>query len=266
MAVIWNIAKATFKETMQKKIMWVFFGIALLIIGLSFLFTYFSPSEELQLIKSMGLGVIYLFGILIALIITAGLIPTEIERRTLHTVLSKPVERWQFVTGKFLGVALVLFMNMMLMGIALLIVVLSKGSARAEGFLKALITNSRILEATLLLFFYLLILSALAILFSILTTTNISITLTAFIFVIGSLSDYVVDLIKLSHNPLTQLLLKILHLIVPNFANASIYNPVIHNYIPSGEALYVLMAIAYSLAYSLILILLSNWIFMGKEV
>ncbi|MGC8843919.1 MAG: ABC transporter permease, partial [bacterium] len=159
MAVIWNIAKATFKETMQKKIMWVFFGIALLIIGLSFLFTYFSPSEELQLIKSMGLGVIYLFGILIALIITAGLIPTEIERRTLHTVLSKPVERWQFVTGKFLGVALVLFMNMMLMGIALLIVVLSKGSARAEGFLKALITNSRILEATLLLFFYLLILS-----------------------------------------------------------------------------------------------------------
>jgi|YelNatPaOPRAMG01_1025707.scaffolds.fasta_scaffold80190_2 ABC-type transport system involved in multi-copper enzyme maturation permease subunit len=266
MSVIWSIAKATFKESMQKKIMWVFFGIALLIIGLSFIFSYFSPSEELVLIKSIGLGIIYLFGVLIALIITAGLIPTEIERRTLHTVLSKPIERWQFVVGKFIGVALVLFMNMMLMAIALLIVVMSKGSARAEGFFKALVTNSRILEATLLLFFYLLILSAFAILFSIFSTTNISITLSAFVFVIGSLSDYVADIIKLSHNPLTSVVLKVLHLIVPNFGNASIYNSVIHGYIPAGEAYYVLMAIAYSLAYCLVLMILSTWIFAGKEV
>lgn len=266
MTAIWNIAKATFKECTQKKVMWILFGVALLIIGLSFIFSFFTPSEKLQLIKSMGLGVIYLFGVVIALIVTAGLIPTEIERRTVHTILSKPVERWQFVVGKFLGVALILFMNMMLMGIALLIVVMSQGSVRAEGLWKALATNSRILEATFLLFFYLLILVAFAILFSILTTTNISITLSAFVLVVGSLSDYVSALINTSQNPITQIFLKALHLLLPNFGNANIYNSVIHGYIPAGELTYVLMAIAYTLAYSLILMILSCWVFAGKEV
>ncbi|MBC7326485.1 ABC transporter permease subunit [bacterium] len=266
MSVVWNIARATFKECVQKKVMWILFGVALVIIGLSFIFSFFAPSEKLVLIKSMGLGVIYLFGIVIALIVTAGLIPTEIERRTLHTVLSKPVERWQFVLGKFFGVALVLFMNMMIMGLALLIVVMAQGSVRAEGFFKALLTNSRILEATLLLFFYLLILVAFAILFSILTTTNISITLSAFILVVGSLSDYVNALINASQNPVTQFLLKAIHLIVPNFGNANIYNPVIHGYIPAGEFQYVLLAIAYTVAYTTIITVLSCWSFAGKEV
>lgn len=266
MTVIWNIAKATFKECMQKKVMWILFGVALVIIGLSFVFSFFAPSEKLVLLKSMGLGVIYLFGVVIALIVTAGLIPTEIERRTIHTILSKPVERWQFVVGKFLGISLVLFMNMMLMGVALLIVVMSQGSVRAEGFLKALATNARVLEATFLIFFYLLILIAFAILFSILTTTNISITLSAFVLVVGSLSDYVNALINTSQNPLTQIFLKALHLLVPNFGNANIYNSVIHGYIPPGELIYILMAITYSLAYSLVLVMLSCWVFAGKEV
>ncbi len=264
--VIWNIARATFKECTQKKVMWILLGVALLIIGLSFIFSFFAPSERLVLIKSMGLGAIYLFGAGIALIVTAGLIPTEIERRTVHTVLSKPVERWQFVIGKFLGIALVLFMNLILMGIALLIVIMGQGSVRAEGFVKALVSNARILEATLLLFFYLLILSAFAILFSILTTTNISIMLSLFVFVVGSLSDYVESLINVSQNPLTQIFLKALHLLVPNFGNANIYNPVIHGYIPPGEFLYLLLAIAYALSYSLILTSISCWAFAGKEV
>jgi len=247
-------------------VLWILFGVALLIIGLSFVFSFFTPSEKIVLIKSMGLGVIYLFGVVIALIVTAGLIPTEIERRTVHTILSKPVERWQFVVGKFLGIALVLFMNIMLMGIALLLVVMSQGSVRAEGFMKALASNARILEATFLIFFYLLILVAFAILFSILTTTNISITLSAFILIVGSLSDYVSALINTSQNSLTRTLLQAMHLLVPNFGNANIYNSVIHGYIPAGEALYVSMAIAYALAYSLILMMLSCWVFAGKEV
>ncbi len=266
MSVIWSIAKATFREALQKKVMWIFFGIALMIIGFSYIFSYFTPSEELTLLKSMGLGVVNIFGLLIAIIVTAGLIPTELERRTIHTVLSKPVERWQFVVGKFLGIALVLFMNMMLMGIALFIVVMSKGSVRAEGFWKAFVSESRILEATGLIFFQLLIVVAFAILFSILTTTNISVTLTAFIFVVGSLSDYVSALISAQQNALTQGILKVLHLIVPNFNNYNIYNSVVHGYIPTGEAVYALMVISYGIAYTLMVMILSSWVFSGKEV
>jgi ABC-type transport system involved in multi-copper enzyme maturation permease subunit len=64
-----------------------------------------------------GMRVISLFGVVITLFVAMGAIPTEIERRTAHTILARPIDRWQFVVGKFLGIAFVVALNLVVMAV-----------------------------------------------------------------------------------------------------------------------------------------------------
>ena len=63
----------------------------------------FSRGHDTVIVKTLGLGVILLTGVFISVILGINLLPIEIERRTVYTILSKPVHRYQFVCGKFLG-------------------------------------------------------------------------------------------------------------------------------------------------------------------
>ena len=67
---------------------------------------------------NLGLTAISLFGIVIAIFIGIGLVSKEIEKRTLYTVLAaRPVRRWEFITGKFLGLVMTLTVNALLMSV-----------------------------------------------------------------------------------------------------------------------------------------------------
>src|ERR1043165_5772481 len=83
-----------------------------------------SARSELTVLKSMMLGIIQLTSAVIAIVLTVYMIPNEIERRTIYTILSKPVQRWQFLVGKFLGAVLALGLMMTLMTAVLLVVFL----------------------------------------------------------------------------------------------------------------------------------------------
>ncbi|MBI2447400.1 MAG: ABC transporter permease, partial [Candidatus Omnitrophica bacterium] len=97
------ISNNTFREAMRKKTLNVLLIFALIIIVSSVFFTYLSPGEEMKIIKDMGLGSIMFFGMLIAVFGASSLIPTEIEKKTISTVITKPVRRMEFVLGKFFG-------------------------------------------------------------------------------------------------------------------------------------------------------------------
>jgi ABC-type transport system involved in multi-copper enzyme maturation permease subunit len=88
----------------RKRILMVILLVALLIMLISPAFEPFAAGRGARtLIISFGFGVIQLAGTFIAIIMCTGMIPTEIERRTIYTILSKPVQRYQFVLGKFFG-------------------------------------------------------------------------------------------------------------------------------------------------------------------
>src|SRR6202012_979130 len=117
MNTIWMIASGTFGEAMRRKILNVFLFVALALMVMGFAFASFQPKEEMVIIKSLGLGVIGLAGVFISVILFINLVPVEIERRTIYTILSKPVQRYEFLLGKFIGGLMTVFLNILLMGL-----------------------------------------------------------------------------------------------------------------------------------------------------
>ena len=126
MNTIWLLASSTFGEAIRRKILLVFLfgGLAIMLMGMAF--GALSPTRDLNVTKSLGLGVISLAGVFISIILYITLIPAEIERRTIYSILSKPVQRYQYLTGKFLGGLMTVLTNIALMGVIFLGILTAK--------------------------------------------------------------------------------------------------------------------------------------------
>lgn len=121
----WCIAMYTYREGIRKKILIGFLILSLLVIfGASFISTYLPQTTvgetatdiNLKFVKDLSVSAISVFGILITIFISAMVVPTETENKVVYTVLSKPVSRVQYLLGKFLGVQLIVLVNLGLMG------------------------------------------------------------------------------------------------------------------------------------------------------
>jgi ABC-type Na+ efflux pump permease subunit len=97
------------------KIFYVLLLFALLLIGSSVFMAQMTFQQEFQVLKDIALGAMSLFTSLLAVLATARLLPQEIEDRTAYTVLAKPVSRFEYLTGKLLGVLLLLALSLIAM-------------------------------------------------------------------------------------------------------------------------------------------------------
>src|SRR3989442_3131284 len=97
-----HIAANTFREAVRDRVLYNLIAFALLLSGAAVLVGQISIDIERLVVVNLGLTAVSLFGVVIAIFIGIGLVANEIEKRTLYTVLSRPVRRWEFVVGKFL--------------------------------------------------------------------------------------------------------------------------------------------------------------------
>src|SRR5438876_5944821 len=100
-----HIASNTFREAVRDRVLYNLIAFALLMSGAAILVGQISIDIERLVVINLGLTAVSLFGLVIAIFIGIGLVSKEIDRRTLYTVLSRPVRRWEFIVGKFLGLA-----------------------------------------------------------------------------------------------------------------------------------------------------------------
>src|SRR5947207_11480436 len=114
---ILHIATNTFREAVRDRVLYNLIGFALLLTGAAVLVGQISIDIEKLVVINLGLTAVSLFGIVIAIFIGLGLFSKEIDKRTLYTVLSRPVRRWEFIPGKFFGLAGTLFVNTFFMAI-----------------------------------------------------------------------------------------------------------------------------------------------------
>ncbi|HVF10087.1 MAG TPA: ABC transporter permease, partial [Abditibacteriaceae bacterium] len=96
------IAMTTFHEAVRRRWMSALLAFALVMLALSTFFTWMQPGEEEKFLRDFGTGFIVIITLLMAIFLGASLVPPEIERRTIFTILSKPVNRLEFIIGKFL--------------------------------------------------------------------------------------------------------------------------------------------------------------------
>src|ERR1700756_3859936 len=116
-ARIAHVAYNTFREAVRDRVLYNLIFFAMLLVGAALLFGQISIGIQRIVLVNLGLTAISLFGVMIAMFIGIGLVSKEMEKRTLYTILSRPVRRWEFIVGKFFGLAGTLFVNTFFMSI-----------------------------------------------------------------------------------------------------------------------------------------------------
>src|SRR5689334_23052741 len=153
------IASNTFREAVRDRVLYNLIAFALLMVGASVLVAQISIDIERNVVVNLGLTSVSIFGLIIAIFIGIGLVSKEIDKRTLYTILSRPVRRWEFILGKFGGLMATLVVNTFFMAIGIFAAVfyLSRHFERADSYL---------LVALYFIILQLVMITALALLFS----------------------------------------------------------------------------------------------------
>ncbi|HUS19697.1 MAG TPA: ABC transporter permease subunit [Terriglobales bacterium] len=218
------IAFNTFREAVRDRVLYNLVFFALLMVGSAPLFGQISIGLERIVLVNLGLTAITLFGVVIAIFIGIGLVSKEIEKRTLYTVLSRPVRRWEFICGKYLGLACTLIVNAFFMALGLFLAVLyvKKGLS---------FEDAHILVALYLIILQLLVITAITLLFSSFSSPLLSALFTFGVFVIGNFVDDLRGFAMLADGVQRWVVLGLSYL-VPNFGSMNVVSQVAH-----GEAI-----------------------------
>jgi len=175
---IWAVALNTFREAARIRVL---YGILVLVIGanlFAIVLGEMSVREETRIARDIGLAGISLFGSLTAIFLGVFLLYTEVQRRTIHAIVSKPIERWEFVIGKYTGMALVLTVLVALFGVSMAGMLTWQGVG----------VNAAVLRAIVLAWGEVLTVAAIAIFFSSFSTPFLSGIFALAMWVIGRLT------------------------------------------------------------------------------
>ena len=115
----WVILRHTFLDAVVQPIytMLMLLGIAILVIFT--MLPFFTLGEDTVMFKSVGLDVIQLLVLVVTLFATSRSIFDEIEDRSMLTLMSKPVHKWEVLVGKYLGIIAAAALAILVMGIVL---------------------------------------------------------------------------------------------------------------------------------------------------
>ncbi len=229
------IALNTFREAIRNRILYVLLVFAVAMISFAQILSLLTVGSEDKIIKDFGLASIDLFGVLTSVFIGIGLVSGEIERRTVYTLLAKPIHRFEFVLGKYGGLMITLLVNTSVMALWFCLILVVKG-----------MFDPRLALAVLLLYFQFLLITAIAVFFSCLSSPILSSVLTLALYAIGHLL-WSLDLLK---EKLTssagKAICAALYYLLPNLQNFDVKGQVVHGMpidpaVPGFAALYLLL-------------------------
>ena len=271
------VAGNTFLEAVRQKVFAVLLIFALVLLGGANYFAEFSFQEQFKFLKDLGYATVSLTGLLVGLLGAAQLIPAEIERRTILTALCRPLRRWEFVAGKYLGLVTLLGVMLGIMGTVFWAVLRWKeaqlvgmqgGDAAVIQAIQAEARDPRLWQAFLLVAAKLFVVCGLAVFFSTLaTSTTFVVAMTLMVYLIGHLQSVAREQWLESGEKIGWLLqacLAAVALLVPDFNLYSLIDEIVAgNMVPWRATLGVL---AYSGVYVGVLLAAAAWVFEGRDL
>ena len=238
MKCVMVIALNTFRENLRDKILYNLLIFVMVLMGASILLGSLSIAEQEKIIIDMGLASINLVGVMIAIFVGIGLVSKEIERRTIYTILAKPISRTQFILGKYAGLVLTLGINLAIMfGLFMLTLWLTRVPLTMV-----------LVQAAGLMMVEFLIVTAIALLFSTFSTPTLSATLTLGLYLIGHLLSDLKGLAEKGSSEVMNAVITGLYYLCPNLEVLNLKNQAV-----SGVALawsYQVSATLYGLFYA----------------
>lgn len=254
MMEMWALSVNTFREAVRDRVLHsiLFFGVVTVL--LSLLLKDITIGDQEKVVRSIAQGGIDLFASVIAMFLGISLLWKELDKKTVYTILSKPIPRWKFVLGKYAGLMLTIAVEVLLLAAMYIVLITLQQSFPPMVFFVSI--GMLLVE--------LMLLTAWATLFS---TYSAPTTASAFIlsiFFIGHLADDLWLLGSKSELPFLENLVKILYWLMPNFELLSIREDAVHNRAVPWDRVWP--AIGYGVTYTIVVLSAAIRLFQNKDI
>lgn len=253
---MWNIgviALNTFRENLRDKILYNLLLFAVFLIGGSAVLGKLTIMEHDKIMTDAGLAAINVVGVVIAIFVGIGLVSKEIERRTIYTIIARPIRRLDFLLGKYLGLVTTLAVNIAIMLLAYLAVL----------SFHHIPLHASLLQAVQLMFVEMLIVTATALLFSTFSTPSLSAMFSVGLYVVGHLMSDLRGIAEKSTSDMMKAVITGLYYICPNLEMLNIKGQAAAGV--SVMLSYQAIATAYGLFYSGLLLAVACLIFERRD-
>jgi len=248
------VALNTFREAVRDRVLYgiLFFAVCLLLF--SFVLGELALYAQERVVEDVGIAGLQIFSVLMAVFLGVSLFYKEIEKKTLYTVLPKPVARWEVVVGKFAGLYGTLLLQIAVMGVVLAAVLVASGIAPGRHLFLSLLLAA--MEVG--------IVAAIAIFFTSFSTPFVSGLFTLGVFVVGRLVDSLWELSRGS--PALRAVARAVGVVAPN----------LYLYVPTRRTLldtdgfvawaYVAKSLGYGALYTVIALALAAFLFERRDL
>jgi len=226
--VAWHV----FKEGARDRVLFTVVGFSVLLVGAALLLGQLTAGQDLKIIKDLGLSVIEVSGVLMSVLIGVGLVAREIDKRSIYGLLARPVRRWEFILGKYLGLLMTLAGNIVVMSLALYAVLAwmqwtAPAVVRASWESPAL--DPAMLVAIVLIMMELAVLTAVALFFSTFSSSALWSTLFSLgVFIAGQFSGELRDLAAALGSRSAGAVGAVLGVVLPAFSAFDVKSQVVH--------------------------------------
>jgi ABC-type transport system involved in multi-copper enzyme maturation permease subunit len=251
---IFVIARNAFREAVRDRILYNLVLFVLLITASAVVLGELTDGHEARTIVNIGLNAMLLFGAFIAIFVGVGLVWKEMEKRTVYAIFAKPVRRGEFIVGKYLGLCATLLVNVLVMGVGISLALIYVGG---EGL------AATVWGGIYLIFVELTLLTSVAIVFSSFSTPALSALLTFLIFIIGHLSESLLDLAAGLNSRLATFVFEAVYYLMPNLFLYSFRTESANGLVPSVEMIFG--ATAYAAVYIAIMLTIAILIFSRRN-
>jgi ABC-type transport system involved in multi-copper enzyme maturation permease subunit len=264
-SIIW-IAVNVFRESVRDKVLYNLVFFAILLMGASYLIGQLTAGQDVKIIKDLGLAATSIFGLFIAVFIGIQLVSKEVERKSIYALLSKPIDRYQLVLGKYAGLVLTLAVNLAVMAIALYAVLAymawMMGPEAASAWERPAL-DPAMLKALGLTFVELSIVTAIALFFSTFSSPMLSAAFTFGLVAAGRFSADLRNFDQAVDSPAAVALARSLYWLLPNLAPFDVRADVVHG-LPV-EAGYIALTVGYGAVYIAALLVGSVLVFSRRD-
>jgi len=248
------VAANTFREAIRDKVLYVLLFFAGVTIFGSKALGWISVGQDNKIIIDISLAAVSLFGVLIAIFVGTSLVYKEIDKRTIYTIISQPIWRYEFILGKYLGLALLIGVVTAFTGSTSALYVFSLGGTVGITFA----------EAVLLIYWKLLLITALSVMLSSLTSPILGAIIVFSAYLLGHATGILIDLPPQLQGTTTETITGFLYNIVPNLSHFDIRAEAANGVAVAPS--YVIWTLVYGTVYTIFFLILAAIAFQDKDV
>ena len=250
---VFAIARNTFRESIRDRVLYSLLFFGLIVIVASVVTQEVTIGDSDKVVRSVGLGSIRLFGSVFAIFLGIGLVYKELERKTIYTIASKPIARWMFIVGKYLGLMAVMAVMVLAMGTIYTMVLAWQQGLPSGGVFVSL--GMMYVELGLL--------TAWALLFSSYSSPIVASLFSASVLIIGNLADDVKLFGGQADSESVRQLSEVVYWAIPNFSVLNVTDLAVHG-LPIEPAR-VGWSVAYGLGYIVAVLAASTLVFERRD-